>query len=192
MKSRKDILLKVLLASGLACVAGWSQNRLPLCKKLESMHMRGYDGRRMQRNDRTSQFLKVGLKCFKVPLQKGHRGIALRGSAEVRSDAQITEAAADALAFQEFLSSQGFECPKLELAFFGELRGMRANKYIAAGDCLLAFPEASTFDLACARTCPCPQLLDSQFWDTCESWFLKMGLWLVAEELEGNKSRSRQ
>lgn len=182
MKSEKDILLKVLIAYGLACVASWSQNRLPLCQKLEYV----------QRSDRTSQFLKVGLKRGKVSLQDGHRGTALRGSAEVRSDAQITETAADAVAFHEFLSGQGFECEGLELAFFGELRGMRANKYIAAGDCLLAFPEASTFDLACARTCPCPQLLDSQFWETCESWFLKMGFWLVAEELQGNKSRSRQ
>jgi hypothetical protein len=178
-KIAKDILLKVLIASGLAYVASWSQNRLPLCQKLESV----------QRSDRTSQFLKVGLKRGKVSLQNG---IALRGSAEVRSDAQITETAADAVAFHEFLSFQGFECEGLELAFFGELRGMRANKYIAAGDCLLAFPEASTFDLARARTCPCPQLLDSQFWETCESWFLKMGLWLLAEELQGNKSRSRQ
>ena len=176
-------MLKVLIASGLACVASWSQNRLPLSQKLRLESV--------QRSDRTSHF-NLRWNSGKVSLQNGHRGMALRGSAELRSDAQITENAADAVAFQEFLSSQGFECEGLELAFFGELRGMRANKYIAAGDCLLAFPEASTFDLARARTCPCPQLLDPQFWETCESWFLKMGLWLVAEELQGNKSRSRQ
>jgi hypothetical protein len=98
----------------------------------------------------------------------------------------------DAEALKVFLAREGFECQHLQLAYFGKhkLRGMMATEHISPGDTLLAFPAlASTFNLASSRTCPCPELVASDFWEESESWTLKMALWLVAEEIKGSASR---
>ena len=102
----------------------------------------------------------------------------------------VADTGADALALQAFLEREGFECNRLQLAFFADLRGMMAKEFISPGDTLLAFPSQSgTFNLASTRTCPCSELVDAGFWEESESWTLKMALWLVAEHIKGDASR---
>jgi hypothetical protein len=114
--------------------------------------------------------------------------VARRGHAA--TDRGVADTSVDAEALKVFLAREGFECKHLQLACFGKLRGMMATEHISPGDTLLAFPAlASTFNLASSRTCPCPELVASEFWEESESWTLKMALWLVAEEIKGSASR---
>jgi hypothetical protein len=114
--------------------------------------------------------------------------VARRGHAA--TDRGVADTSVDAEAFKVFLAREGFECQHLQLAYFGKLRGVMATEHISPGDTLLAFPAlASTFNLASSRTCPCPELVASDFWEESESWTLKMALWLVAEKIKGSASR---
>jgi hypothetical protein len=101
----------------------------------------------------------------------------------------VADTSADALALQAFLEREGFEFNRLQLAFFGDLRGMMAKEFISPGDTLLAFPSQSTLSLASTRKCPCSELVGADFWEETESWTLKMALWLVAEHIKGDASR---
>jgi hypothetical protein len=102
----------------------------------------------------------------------------------------VADTSANALALQTFLEREGFECNRLQLAFFGDLRGMMAKEFISPGETLLAFPSQSgTFNLASTRKCPCSELVGAEFWEESESWTLKMALWLVAEHIKGDASR---
>ena len=78
------------------------------------------------------------------------------------------------------LAHDGFDLTRITPALFGNLRGMMAAVPIRKGDALFAFPLDKTMDLARTPECPCPQLVDANFWETSQMWYVKMGLWLVA------------
>lgn len=88
-----------------------------------------------------------------------------------------------------WLTNEGFELDCMTPACFGDLRGMMATVPICKGDLLFAFPMDTTMDLARTPSCPCPQLIDAQFWETSDTWYVKMALWLVAEEAKGADSQ---
>jgi hypothetical protein len=88
-----------------------------------------------------------------------------------------------------WLKDQGFKLECMTPACFGNLRGMMATATIHTGDLLFAFPMDATMDLGRNPSCPCPQLIDAEFWETSDTWYVKMALWLVAEEAKGSDSQ---
>ncbi|PRW57714.1 SET domain-containing [Chlorella sorokiniana] len=81
----------------------------------------------------------------------------------------------------------GIISPKMQQAYFGELRGAKALDAIAPDEIFVTVPRAAAVVVAPNERCPCPDFVDAAFYKEAP-WFVKMAVLLLWERSRGRAS----